>query len=209
MDQKDQKPFLQITPAGAYYATVSSEPDDARAFLLQLLSSDVPLPYSKEVVEELTDLESSAATLLFKKMAAKRFVRLTRSPTQALDESVEQQLPKLLAKLTGNGKAALADDQGFCLGAVGFEEEHAEAVSALAADLVSLHERHLPLLNRQMGLSGESWGMIDPLGQSQIGFWVIKLGSLKFVLILESMPRLNHQSFVDLLSVLARRYLDY
>jgi hypothetical protein len=35
------------------------------------------------------------------------------------------------------------------------------------------------------------------------------MGSQKFMLIVDEMPKLNQQAFVDLLSVLARRYLDY
>nr|WP_228050842.1 hypothetical protein [Pontibacterium sinense] len=209
MDENFRNEYLQITPAGAYYATVSSEPDDARALLLQLLSAEIALPYSEELIEELTDLDQEQASDLFNKLREKGFVELNENPVVVVDEVVEKMLPELLPLLSNTGRVALADDQGFCLGASGFDDTHAEALSALAADVISLHERHLPLLNRELSFSGESWGMLDPIGQSQVGFWVVHMGSQKFMLIVDEMPKLNQQAFVNLLSVLARRYLDY
>lgn len=85
----------------------------------------------------------------------------------------------------------------------------AEELCALAADLSSLHERHSLLLNQKLGLMGESWGLLDPVGLSQVGFWVIHLGYQRFILVIDEMPKLNQNNYVDLISVLARRYLDY
>ncbi len=204
-----QNQFIQICPAGAFYATVGSEPDDARALLLQLLSSDVSLPFSHELVMELTDLDESDADGLFNKLLAKNFVQLDKTPSRLISDSIEKILPELLGGLSSSGKVALADDHGFCLGSTGYEADHAEALCALAADLSSLHERHSLLLNRDLSFMGESWGMLDPVGLSQVGFWVIHLGHQRFVLIIDQMPRLNQRHYVDLLSVLARRYLDY
>lgn len=204
-----QNQFIKICPAGAFYATVGSEPDDARALLLQLLSSDMSLPYSSELVMELTDLEESDAADLFNKLLDKNFVQLSPTPARTINESIEQVLPELLSGLSSSGKVALADHHGFCLGSTGYEADHAEALSALAADLSSLHERHSLLLNRDLEFMGESWGMLDPVGLSQVGFWVIHLGHQRFVLVIDQMPRLNQNNYVELLSVLARRYLDY
>lgn len=209
LDDGFRTEYLQITPAGAFYATVSSEPDDARALLLQLLSAEIALPYSEELIEELTDLDQEQAADLFNKLREKEFVELNENPVVVVDEVVEKMLPELLPLLSSTGRVALADDQGFCLGSSGYEDSHAEALSALAADVISLHERHLPLLNRELSFSGESWGVLDPIGQSQVGFWVVHMGSQKFMLIIDEMPKLNQQAFVNLLSVLARRYLDY
>lgn len=201
--------YLQITSAGAYYATIGSEPDDARALLLQLLSTEMAFPYSEELIQELTDLDFDAAQELFGKLVDKGFICLSEKPPSISDDVVEKLLPRVLPVLSTNGKTVLADDQGFCLGQSGYDPVHAEALAALAADLASLHDRHRPLLNRELSISGESWGMLDPIGQSQVGFWVLHMGTLKFMLIVDDMPRFNREEFVELLSLLARRYLDY
>jgi len=204
-----QNQFIQICPAGAFYATVGSEPDDARALLLQLLSSDVSLPFSEELVMELSDLGREEAQELFHKLQDKNFIQLVKKPSRVISESLEKILPELLAGLSSTGKVALADNHGFCLGSTGYDADHADALCALAADLSSLHERHRLLLNRDLTMMGESWGMLDPVGLSQVGFWVINLGHQRFVLVIDQMPKLNQGNYVDLLSVLARRYLDY
>jgi len=208
-DEKSPGRFLKITPAGAYYATVGSEPDDARALLLQLLSADISLPYSPELIEELTDLGPDEAQDLFGKLADKGFIELSEQPVVVVSEAIEKMLPELLPALSDVGRVVFADDQGFCLGSCGYDEAESEGLAALAADLGALHDRHRSLLGRELAVGGESWGLIDPLGFSQVGFWVLNIGSQKFVLVIDQMPRLNQQAFVDLLSMLARRYLDY
>jgi hypothetical protein len=206
---KSQTRYIQICPAGAFYATVGSEPDDARAMLLLLLSSEVALPYSPQLVKKLTGLEEHEAEALFSRLAEKNFIELVEEPNELMTGPVEQLLPKLLTNLSNAGKAALADHHGFCLGSVGYDDEMAEELCALAADLSSLHERHSLLLNQRLGLMGESWGLLDPVGLSQVGFWVMHLGHQRFILVIDEMPKLNQSDYVDLISVLARRYLDY
>lgn len=201
--------YMHITPAGAFYATIGSEPDDARALLLQILSAETSLAYSQELVMELTDLGKEPASKLFRKLLKKNFIKLSVKPTTILTDTVQNLLPELLLGLSSAEKVALADDHGFCLGSVGYDADHAEGLCALAADISSLHERHRALLNRDLSLMGESWGMLDPVGLSQVGFWVIHLGHQRFVLVIDQMPKLNQQNYVDLLSILARRYLDY
>ncbi|MEH6651662.1 MAG: hypothetical protein V7707_16710 [Motiliproteus sp.] len=208
-DHKFQNKYIRITPAGAYYATCSSEPDDARALLLQLLSSDIALPYSVALIKDVTGLEADPAEQLFDNLYQKGFFSLLITPTVLVDEALEKMLPELLPALSSSGHVLLADDQGFCLGSAGFEEPHAEALSALSADLISLYERHYQLLGQELAVSGESWGLLDPIGQSQLGFWVVHIGSSKFSLVIDAMPKLNQQAMVDLLSVLARRYIGF
>lgn len=208
-DANIETQFIQVCPAGAFYATAGSEPDDARSLLLQLLSSDAALPFSYELITELTDLEKDAARILFDKLLGKNFMKLTSTPAEILNDSIEKVLPELMAGLSSTNKVALADSQGFCLSSTGFDTDYTDSLCALAADISAMHERHQLLLNKDLSLMGESWGMLDPVGLSQIGFWVTHLGQQRFILIIDQMPRLNQNNFVDLLSMLARRYLDY
>lgn len=204
-----QGKYMQVTPSGAYYATVASDPDDARALLLQLLSAEGSFPYSDELVMELADLDQESAVALFDKLYSRGFLAMTDQPIRITDQSIEQLLPEVLPHLADSGNVILADDQGFCLGNCGYELERAESLAALAADVILLHERHHQLLNRDLQFSGESWGIVDPVGHSQLGIWVVYVGVQKFSLIIQGMPKFNQQAFVDLLSALARRYLEY
>jgi len=201
--------YLQVTPSGAYYATVNSQSDDARALLLQLMSSDAPIAYSSEIFAELADLDKDMADALFQKLIARRFLVLSDNPAEPVSGSLETILSKVLPVLSTTGKVVLGDDQGFCLGSSGFDQDHADSLAALAADLISMHHRHHQLLNRDLELMGQSWGLLDPVGNSLLGTWIIHVGSQMFALVIHEQPNLNQHQFVELLSALASRYLDY
>jgi hypothetical protein len=207
-EQNDTPRYFQVTPSGAYYATLNTQPEPLRALLLQLLSADTHIPYLGSLLQKLTGMDENEAQALLDKALHHGFVDLSQNPDPIATGTIEQLLPEYLPQLA-DGRVLLADDQGFCLGQSGFDSEEAEAVAGMAADLVSMHERHQGLLNRHLGLEGSSWALVDAVGQSELGFWTHHVGEQKFLLILEGMPHLNRQPFVDLMSVLIRRYLDY
>jgi hypothetical protein len=207
-DQGSQTRYLQVTPSGAFYATVNSHPDEARAILLQLLSSNEPIEFSYDIFAEIADLELNHAKTLFNRLLARRFLVLTGTPIEQKRDSLETVLASILPALSSSGKVILGDDQGFCLASSGFDANHAESLAALSADLISLHQRHQHILNDDLELMGQSWGMLDPVGNSQLGNWIIHIGSQVFVLVIQEQPLLNQHQFVELLSALASRYLD-
>lgn len=207
-EQNDTPRYFQVTPSGAYYATLNTEPEALRALLLQLLSADTHIPYISSLLQKLTGMGEQDAQALLDKAVQHGFVDLPQNPEPIAAGTIEQLLPEYLPQLA-DGRVLLADDQGFCLGQSGFGAEEAEAVAGMAADLVSMHERHQALLGRHLGFDGSSWALVDAVGQSELGFWTLHVGEQKFLLILEGMPHLNRQPFVDLMSVLIRRYLDY
>lgn len=200
--------FIKITSSGAYYSVLDDEPDPSRALLLQFLMADASFPYSDDLVVELTGETPQAAKNLFVSLLERGFVEMIPKPMVLINQSIERTLPDLLPRLSSKEKAILADDQGFCLGNVGYEEAYAEQIAALSADLLSLHQRHKGLLNQDLKLMGESWGMIDPLGQSQLGFWVFQFSQKRFVLTLEGIPKFNDEAFIYLVGALARRYFE-
>ena len=207
-EQNDTPRYFQVTPSGAYYATLNTEPEALRALLLQLLSADTHIPYISSLLQKLTGMGEEEAEALLDKAVQHGFIDLPQDPEPIAAGTIEQLLPEFLPQLA-DGRVLLADDQGFCLGQSGFDAEEAEAVAGMAADLVSMHERHQRLLASHLGFNGSSWALVDAVGQSELGFWTLHVGEQKFLLIMEGMPHLNRQPFVDLMSVLIRRYLDY
>ncbi|MBR9868485.1 MAG: hypothetical protein GYB20_15320 [Oceanospirillales bacterium] len=206
---QDSIRYIAITPSGAYFATLNSAPDDARAMLLQLLSTDFQLLYSLELVSELADLDETQAMGLFQQLLDRGFVALSESPAEIKRGPLEDILPDLLKQISDSGKALLADDQGFCLSSTGYSVEQSETLAALAADLLSLQERHKHILTSDLSVAGDSWGIMNAAGQSQLGFWGIYIGHQRFTLVISDMPKLNQQAFAEILASLARRYLDY
>lgn len=206
--ENTQEKYLQVTPSGAYYATVNAQPDDARALLLQLMASTEAIEHSMEFFAELADLDMEHAEKLYGKLVARRFLSLVEEPTLPQPGSLEVILKDVLPVLSSTGKVVLGDDQGFCLASSGYERSHADRLAALSADLIALHERHQVLLNNDLKLMGQSWGLLDPVGNSILGIWVLHIGSQAFSLVVHEQPNLNQNQFVELLGALASRYLD-
>lgn len=134
------------------------------------------------------------------------WVQGLESPLRCNDESLEVQLPKLLKVLSVHGKVLLADQQGFYLASSGFPHEVAEELSALSADLASMHARRSGLLINNLGLASSAWAIVDAAGNGKIGFWPLFIGSQRFVLVISGIPQFNHPDFVNLVWVLSRRY---
>ncbi|MCK4841865.1 MAG: hypothetical protein KAT04_08275, partial [Methylococcales bacterium] len=124
------------------------------------------------------------------------------APAGALDEI----LSSILGNISESGKVLLADDQGFYLACNGFPHEVAEELSALSAEIATVHEKRSGLLMNNLGLGSQAWSVIDAFGSSQMGFWPIFIGKTRFVIIISGIPHFNQPDFVTLIWALSIRY---
>ena len=124
------------------------------------------------------------------------------SPEGALEDI----LPPLLANISETGKVLLADDQGFYLACHGFPHEVAEELSALSAEIETVHQRRAGLLMNNMGLGSQAWAIVDAFGNSQTGFWPVFIGKTRFVIAISGIPHFNQPDFVTLIWALSIRY---
>lgn len=200
--------YLYPTPAGAYYAISSPEADKTRRFLIRLLQQEQTPALNVQQLLKLmeTDDEEKALQLLLycQKLG---WVQGVDAVMQSPQGALEDILPELLGKISESGKVLLADDQGFYLACSGFPHEVAEELSALSAELATVHKRRSGLLINNMGISSHAWAIVDPFGNSQIGFWPMFIGSHRFVLAITGIPHFNHAEFVTLAWALITRYL--
>jgi hypothetical protein len=119
---------------------------------------------------------------------------------------LENILPEFLKRISQSGKVLLADDQGFYLALSGFTHEVAEELSALSAELSSLHSCRSGVLMNNLGLSSQAWSVVNAAGKSQIGFWPVFIGKNRFVIVLSGIPHFNQPEFVSLVWLLSIRY---
>ncbi len=112
----------------------------------------------------------------------------------------------MLAQVSIEGKALLADDQGLYLSASGIAHETAEALSAVSASLSSIYDRHHRLLVNNLGLREQAWTLSNAAGNSRLGFWPLYIGPQRFILVAQGRPTFNQPAFRDLVWVLAIRY---
>ncbi len=197
---------LMPSPGGAYYCVSDSGANEARK-LLRLMLQQETAPLIDEALLEIWfpgDVQAGLQTLHHLQNLG--WLQLV-SDTQRVDQgTLEDLLPRLLEEVSSEGKALLADSQGFCLSSAGFAHESDEEISALGADLVTLHGRHAGLLNHNLKLVSANWGLLDAAGHSQLGFWPLHVGKELFSLAVSGTPCLHRQAFLRLTWILHVRY---
>ena len=199
--------YLLPTPAGAFNAVAGPSENRLARFLVELLRNAAQSKASDQNLQKWSGLDNcdEAREFLWRTQELGWVQALPEAPSFS-DAPLERLSPELLPHLGMERKVLLADTQGCYLYSHGFPHEVAEELSALSADLASLHMRRSGSLNRNLGLGGSSWGLIDSAGQSKLGFWPIFAGEQRFVLVIAGTPTFNRQELVDLIWVLYQRY---
>jgi hypothetical protein len=199
--------YLYPTPAGAYYAASSVESDKPRQFLRQLLKQPQTQALNLENLQQLMGNDDEQKCLeLLHHCQKLRWVQGIDSVLEYPSGALEDILPGLLGKISENGKVLLADMQGFYLAAHGFLHEVSEELSALSAEIATVHERRSGLLTHNMGLTSHAWSIVDVFGNSQVGFWPLFIADNRFVISIYGIPHFNQPEFVSLVWALSIRY---
>ena len=200
--------YLYPTPSGAYYAVAYPDSDKLRRFLLRLLQQEQTPPLALPQLQALMEADATQKALEMLSHCQKLgWVQGVDEPLQSPVGALEELLPGLLAAISDSGKVLLADDQGFYLACSGFPHEAAEELSALSAELATVHKRRSGLLINNMGIASHAWAIVDAFGASQIGFWPIFVGGRRFVLAIAGTPHFNRFEFVSLAWILTTRYV--
>ncbi|MCK6423846.1 MAG: hypothetical protein L6Q75_02000 [Burkholderiaceae bacterium] len=198
--------YLHPTPAGAYYAASRPTPEPARAFLQRLMRESETPRLTTELLKDWTGLSEQDALEFVYRLQSSGFVQGLPVRVAVPPERIEALLPPLLAQLSDEGRAILAEKRGLYLGTAGFAHETSEELAALGADLATVHERHSKLLHGNMRLRSDGWGMVNASGYSEIGFWPLYFGEDYFILVVGGLPRFNQEAFTTLLWTLGVRY---
>ncbi|HHI92377.1 MAG TPA: hypothetical protein ENK04_02515 [Gammaproteobacteria bacterium] len=199
--------YIYPTPAGAYYA-VSSPTDDPAKRLLRALFQFMETPNLSfddlHLYTGIKDRDEIAA--LLKRMQSLDWLQGCEEPQSVPPGDFEEILPELLSPLSNRGHVLLADNLGFHISYNGFNYETVEQLSALSADISSLHERHIGLLENNLGLNSSAWAIVDAAGNSQVGFWPLYIGKQRFVLVIGGLPRMNQPILISLIWALNIRF---
>lgn len=199
--------YLYPTPAGAYYAVSSLETDKSRQFLRRLLQQPETQKLSLETLQHLMgNTDEQKCFELLHHCQKLRWIQGLSSPLEYPSGALEDILPGLLSKLSENGKVLLAERQGFYLATHGFPHEVAEELSALSAEIATVHDRRSGLLINNMGLKSHAWAIVDAFGNSEVGFWPLFISSNRFVIVIYGIPHFNQPEFVSLVWSLSIRY---
>ena len=182
---------FMLTPTGALHAFAKKTPGHSEAALQALLTGDRSLDLAAWSAVE-TD-----APVVLAQALENGWVQALARPLQGPDARLDDFLPPVIASLSGERRAVLASDGGFCLGRVGVEQDEANALCAAAADYADFASRqarrgwdgasHYVAFHRDPEFLLPSHAFL-PFWVDEAGYWLIVMGE----------PLLNNPALVEL-----------
>ncbi len=199
--------FLYPTPSGAYFAVASPEDGRSRNFIKRLLELPETPPLNVKTLMNLMGEKSESKALdLLRHCQKIGWVQGVESKIESPQGLLDEILPDLLKKVSETEKVLLADEHGFYWARSGFPHEVAEELSALSAEIATVHRKRSGLLVKNLGIESYAWAIVDAFGNSQTGFWPIHIGGNRLVIIISGIPHFNQPDFVTLIWALSIRY---
>ena len=184
--------WLILTPTGVLHAFARKQPDESALALQALLAGDTTLDLAGWARSAPSAPEIAAQAL------EQGWVQRLARPLQGPDAKLDDFLQYVIASLSGERRAVLASEGGFCLGRAGVEQDEADALSAAAADYSEFSARQVR--RGWTGANGYVSFHADPeflLPRfSFVPFWVEGAG---YWLLLGGEPLLNNPALVELL----------
>jgi hypothetical protein len=183
---------FMLTPAGALHAFARKTPDESATALQALLTGERALDLTAW-----TAVNPLAPAILAAALES-GWVQPLRRSLQGPDARLDDFLQHVIASLSGERRAVLASEGGFCLGRSGMQQEEADILCAVAADYSDFSARQA-----RRGWEGATRYMAfhrDPEfllpSHAFLPFWVDGAG---YWLILIGEPLLNNPALVELL----------
>jgi hypothetical protein len=184
--------WFTLTPTGALHAFASKTPGETELALQALLAGEWTLDMADWISAH------SQAPAVLSGAVANGWVQPLRRPVQSPKTRLDDFLPQVIASLSGECRAVLASEDGFCLGRAGMAQEQAEIVSAAAADYSEFVARQARRgwdgATRCVAFHGDA-PFLQP-SCSFVPFWVDGAG---YWLIVMGEPRLNNPALLELI----------
>ena len=199
--------YLRPTPAGAYRAVARPTPDAVSTFLRAVMRQpEMPWLDVPNLCALVGTEDPQVALSVLHAAQAEYFVEALDQPEPLPEGPLEDVVPHLLHELSDEGRIILADSDGLPVWYEGIDFDQAVRLAALSADLGNVQARHAETLALVDSRGASAFALVDGLGASQLGCWPLHVGSTRFVLVAQGLPRMHHPHFTTLVWLLVRRY---
>jgi len=190
--------FVTVTPPGCFYAVENNDPTIARQLLQRIMATPVSpalSSFSALDTESTYELQKSG------------FVVLNEQPVSLPEGNLTSLLPHVLPALSERERVVLTESlQGLYLDYCGVNQTEAEELAVMAATFHTMAKKRNALLVDQLSVNSRAFGVMDPAGNSEIGFWPLHISGNVFTLIILGIPRFNSAQFCTLVWTLIERY---
>jgi len=184
--------YFMLTPAGALHAFARQTPDESESALQTLLTGERALD-----LEAWKAVNPQAAAVLAKALESS-WVQPLQRPLRGPEARLDDFLQHVIASLSGERRAVLASESGFCLGRAGVSQDEADVLCAAAADYSEFAARqarrgwdgaaHYVAFHKDAEFLLSSHAFM-PFWVDGAGYWLIILGE----------PLLNNPALVELM----------
>ena len=199
--------FIYPTPIGCYYTISSPVEDSARDFIKRLLQLPSTPELNIDSLTKLMEVETQQEAIELLHFCQKKgWIQGIKEPIESPKGALDKILPLLLDNLSETGEVLLSDAQGFHLACSGFSNQTADQLSAISAEIETVHKRRLDMLKNNLTIDSHAWAIVDAFGGSQLGFWPLYIGNNQFVITITGIPHFNKPDFVTLIWALSNRY---
>jgi hypothetical protein len=181
-----------LTPAGVLHAFANKTPDEAASALQVLLTGERALDLAAW-----TAADPRAPGVLAGALES-GWVQVVRGSLQGPDARLDDFLQHVIASLSGERRAVLASEGGFCLGRTGVDQDEADVLCAAAADYSDFAARQARRgwdgATRYVSFHSDPEFLLPD--HAFLPFWVDGAG---YWLILMGEPLLNNPALVELM----------
>ena len=212
VSSSQSKKFVEITPAGCFYAVQSTESNAYRDMLLDILRCQYNPVYPGELSEQ-DQQEQHVEGLhcrtpaFYQTLQEAGFIVAKTEMTHKPVENLDALLARSLGSLSDLEKVVLTDSgRGLFLGYSGFTSTQAEELAVVDSSIRIVYEKSEKLLREELSIDESAFGIIDPAGHSQLGFWSCFVGKNVFTFIVYGVPQFNRPEFRDIIQFLVQRY---
>lgn len=191
--------YPKVTPAGAFYAVSSPAFSASRILLANILQASVDDHITEQRLLEWAQADdlNTAINLLYR-LQRLEFLYGEEKPSSVMMKVTAEQFEGILGQLSDSNRALLVDKDGFYFANIGFNHETAEEVANLASEATRLLEKHSLLVKNNLNIYHNAMGICDPNGQSELTFFPLYVGDVKYILVIAGVPLLNSEAFVTL-----------
>lgn len=198
---------FNFTHAGINHLISSSEINQDRDFILNFLLKSNSTSMSLSELKLIYDMDRKQLTKIILSMLKKGWVSSMNANEENNNKSfLKFSLLSQLNKLTASNSAMLVDMSGLVIASTGFTSIDKNYLAASATALISINDaaqlRNKDLCNSSPWMLNIHWGKLKVMTQ------IVHIGSKKFVLIIGDHSELDTHALIQLIAMLARRYIN-
>lgn len=201
--------YLIPTDSGARYAVAAAQLNPLRALLYAMIQSPsiTTSDLQQFIDDHLLDSRKAVAAVLYK-LQRLGLISSEESPIELPQADAIGGLEQYLGQISSEGRALLADRNGFVMASHGFKNEVARELAAAGTDMTPMGERISGEMEQDENAEQEIWELSVNRKGDKITFMRLYIGPLPFLVVIGGQLDTKPNVFLQLMAILIHRYIS-